>query len=158
LLFTGHAIDEISTSVLWYDRRQPSIAPDGLSDYVKGTHHLYLRQVPSALTLKKAGGPLGQYDRAVLLEDGFSIFREANESKGIISEQSLSDFQQEADSLSTADSTEIEMPWVEPPKSNFQYEDPFKVLAGWAYAQKREGDKPQIFVWPGGCNRLQSPI
>jgi len=35
-----------------------------------------------------------------------------------------------------------------------QYDDPWKIFAGWSYATAYEMRTPQIFVWAGGCSRL----
>jgi hypothetical protein len=38
------------------------------------------------------------------------------------------------------------------------YEDPFRILAGYAFASQYCDEKPKINVWPGGCHRLQDKL
>jgi hypothetical protein len=57
-----------------------------------------------------------------------------------------------------SDDTEDEIPDVSLADSRKIYENPFLILAGYAYASQYCEDKPKINVWPGGCHRLQDKI
>jgi hypothetical protein len=156
------AITAVAESVLYFDRRSTTpVVPETLRDYVTGDHHLFLKQIPSALTLRKASGRLDDASRKVLLEDGFSIFRkvrdldlktEDSDSTGI----SMSD---DIDALLSEGNEETDPAVPDLPDSKYSYEDPFRVFAGWVYSHQFETENPpQIYVWPGGCNRIQSPL
>jgi len=163
-MISGHASNIIETCALYYDRRQEqTVIPLSLRDYVKGSHHLYLKQVPSALTLRKAGTRVAESVKPFLLEEGFNIFShyEKDEDSSEKSEEvdsSIDQFQSEQDSFSDNMSEELDVPFADIPQSGAYYEDPWKILAGWAYAQTYLPDKPEVSVWPGGCHRLQGKL
>jgi hypothetical protein len=155
------AISAVEEGVLYYDRRQAAAVPESLRRYVSGDHHLYLKQVPSALTLRKAGGLMDAGDLSVLLEDGFTIFKEAARSnlERTMNNSPETSFEEEIDHMSDNTDMGEDVPHPDLPGRDFIYEDPFKVLAGWALAQTQsQGEGPKIYIWPGGCHRIQGKL
>jgi len=55
-------------------------------------------------------------------------------------------------------SEEDDIPRLSPRESRGHYEDPFRILAGYAFASQYLEEKPVINVWPGGTHRLQDKI
>jgi hypothetical protein len=121
---------------------------------------LYLKQVPSVLTLRKAGGKVKAEDVSILLEDGFTIFREAARDPSRVAQNGSPEtsFQEDLDRLSDTSDPEVDVPSPDIPGNDLLYEDPFKVLAGWVYAQQNLEETPKVYVWSGGCHRIQSTI
>jgi hypothetical protein len=150
------AYSSIEECRLYYDRRNSSnIVPESLRNYVSGTHNLYLKQIPSCLTLRKAGSRLSKEVEPFLKEDGF--FAQSLDTGGCLSD--LVEHWSHQDSLhSSNEDDEDDVPELSPRDSRDLYEDPFRVLAGYAFASQYLPEKPKINVWPGGCHRLQDKI
>jgi hypothetical protein len=153
----SHIFDLVQKHELYYDRRldRQIVAPGPLYGYIKGVHNLYLKQIPSCLTLRKAGSRLSKEVRPYLVENGFFNFRgEAEEDPTPL----LCAMSQEGlDSVSEMDTSD-DIPYAEAPPSGIHYEDPWKVLAGWAFASQYREERPVINVWAQGCHRLQGKI
>jgi hypothetical protein len=45
-----------------------------------------------------------------------------------------------------------------PDSRSIAYEDPWKILSGWAYASQFSEEKPTISVWAGGCTRITDKL
>nr|UYL95378.1 MAG: RNA-dependent RNA polymerase [Baoding Narna tick virus 2] len=149
------AYSSIEECRLYYDRRQPAnIIPPSLSNYVKGTHNLYLKQIPSCLTLRKAGSRLSKNVRPFLEEDGF--FAQSLDTGGCVSD--VLEHWSEVSQVPPSTEEEEDVPELSETDSRDIYEDPFKVLAGYAFASQYLAEKPKINLWPGGCHRLQDKI
>jgi hypothetical protein len=89
------------------------------------------------------------------MEDGFfnrSLDNQGNDCETV--EDSL--FGSLIASCSEHDDDDIPEPVYDGPRDT--YEDPFRILAGWAFASQYMEEKPKINVWPGGCHRLQDKI
>jgi len=151
------ALSAIEESTLYYDRRvSAQDVPHALSNYVTGTHNLYLKQVPSCLLLRKAGSRISKEIEPFLIEDGFfptSLTRDDEKSELFVSAYS----DQPLPDQSVSD-LEEDVPYPEIPDSGIYYENPWKVLAGWAFASTYSTQIPKINVWAGGCHRLQGKI
>jgi hypothetical protein len=116
---------------------------------------LYLKQIPSCLTLRKAGSRLSKEVAPFLAEDGFfnlSLDDEGNRHS------LLEDCLFEDSSPDTVVPDDEDVPRLSPRESRGLYEDPFRILAGWAFASQYLDEKPKINVWPGGTHRLQDRI
>nr|WAK75237.1 MAG: RNA-dependent RNA polymerase [Narnaviridae sp.] len=157
VLHSSLAYSHIEGCTLYYDRRsKTNIVPPSLSQYVRGTHNLYLKQIPSCLTLRKAGSRLSKEVEPFLAEDGFfniSLDRSGEDGRSVLEDALYSD-----DSSHDNDHEEEDVPAPEYSDSRLIYEDPFKVIAGWAFASQYLEEKPKINVWPGGTHRLQDKI
>lgn len=157
VLHNSTAYSSIEDCKLYYDRRSDSnIVPGPLEPYVQGVHNLYLKQVPSCLTLRKAGTRLSREVEPFLAEEGF--FNPSADSGGqgkTVLEHWLSDG---TDSVSEDTDDDEDVPSPEYSERGGYYEDPWRILAGYAYASQYCKDKPTINVWPGGCHRLQDKI
>ncbi|QJT93779.1 RNA-dependent RNA polymerase [Erysiphe necator associated narnavirus 47] len=156
-LASGYAYSRIEECKLYYDRRlERNVVPEPLEPYVRGVHNLYLKQVPSCMTLKKAGGPLSRAVEPYLMEDGFlfpSLDSHGDREDTILE----SAFQDDVSSEGSFDS-EDDVPGVSATDNRDIYEDPFRILAGYCFASQYCEDKPVINVWPGGCHRIQGKI
>lgn len=149
----------IEEDTLHYDRRVArQAAPKALKPYVSGTHHLYLKQVPSCLLLRKAGSRLSKEVEPFLKEDGFfaPLTGWTGEEDHSLIESVYSD--QPLPEEISSEEEEDDIPFPELPESRTNYEDPFLVLAGYAFASQYMDEKPKINVWAGGCHRLQGKI
>jgi hypothetical protein len=151
------AYDLIEDAKLYYDRRSKSnVVPPSLEAYAQGTHNLYLKQIPSCLTLRKAGSRLSKDVEPFLAEDGFfniSLDNEGHASS--VLEDCL--FPEDRDHLDEPEDDE-DVPGYQTSDNRVIYEDPFRILAGWAFASQYLETKPRINVWPGGTHRLQDKI
>lgn len=148
------AYSRIEESMLYYDRRlERQVVPGDLSDYVRGIHHLHLKQVPSALTIRKSGTKLSKAVEPHLAEDGFfpALFGAEEEDSPI--ENSPYEAPLEGE-----DSDEDEVIPDFQAKSGWHYEDPWKIFAGWSFASQYMDERPKINVWPGGCHRIQDKL
>jgi len=155
-LASGYAYSRIEECKLHYDRRlDRCVVPGPLEPYVRGVHNLYLKQVPSCLTLKKAGGPLSKSVEPFLMEDGF-LFPSVD-SHGQGEPSFLETALQEEEPLNESDSEE-DVPGVVLNDTRDIYEDPFRVLAGYCFASQYCDEKPVINVWAGGCHKLQGKL
>jgi len=155
-LLSSHICNLIEDTVLHYDRRKTSpTVPTSLTDYVCGTHTLHLKQVPSCMTLRRAGSKVSKEVEPVLLQDGFKLFSsaKAGEEQETMSENIFSEHENQLSS-----EEEVDLPFVESNSRRDIYEDPFRVLAGWAFATQYGLPKPRVLVWPGGCHRIQGKI
>jgi len=152
---SGLCFDKIEESILYYDRRTSATVPLPLEQYVRGAHHLYLKQVPSALTLRRAASRIAPTIRPILLEDGFrDLFTMSNSEETVKLPDPDSD-EEAADDSDTEYGDDV--PEVSNDKPD-NYEDIWKILAGWAYSSQYMEDKPSVLVWPGGCHRLNGPL
>jgi len=156
VLHSSFAYSHIEECMLYYDRRSKSnVVPPSLEPYVQGTHNLYLKQIPSCLTLRKAGSRLSKEVEPFLLEDGF--FNLSLDSAGLDStpiEDAL--YKDDQDHEESHDDDDV--PVYQSTDSRAIYEDPFRVLAGYAFASQYCEGKPKVNVWPGGTHRLQDKI
>jgi len=143
MVLSSELLDTIENFKLRYDRRNP-IMPSALEPYTKGVHHLYLRQIPSALTVKGAGHASLSRNKEVLVEEGFPLLHSL--------------INQENATLTTAPVEDI--PYVPRGKSAIRttYEDPFLVLAGYMFANQRGLEQPEIRVWAGDCRRITNKL
>jgi len=143
--------------MLYYDRRQKTqVVPLSLEPYVRGVHNLYLKQIPSCLTLKKAGSRLSKEVEPFLAENGFfnqSLDNQGNGAETIEDSLFGSDI---ATDPNGPDDEDVPEPVYD--GNRVIYEDPFRILAGWAFSSQYMEEKPKINVWPGGCHRLQDKI
>jgi hypothetical protein len=156
VLHSSFAYSHIEECTLYYDRRsKTNIVPPSLAPYVRGTHNLYLKQIPSSLTLRKAGSRLSKEVEPYLAEDGFfnlSLDSEGNRDSEI--EDSLYPDEPSQDASSDDD----DVPFRQQTDGRVVYEDPFRILAAWAFSSQYMEEKPKINVWPGGTHRLQDKI
>jgi len=155
VIHCAEAYTHIEGCTLYYDRRlDRQVVPGPLLDFVKGVHHLHLKQVPSALTIRKAGSKLSQSVEPHLAEDGFfpALFGGEEEDSPI--ENSPYEAPLVDDLL---DDEDVVMPEVEN-HSGWHYEDPWKIFAGWSFASQYMDERPKINVWPGGCHRIQDKL
>jgi hypothetical protein len=108
------------------------------------------------MTLRRAGSKVSHEIEPILLEDGFNLFSQAmsGEEQDRLSEHIYS----EGLNQPSSDEGDIDLPFVEPSSRRDIYEDPFRVLAGWAFASQYDMVKPRVLVWPGGCHRIQGKI
>jgi len=156
-LTSGYAYSRIEECKLYYDRRlERNVVPRDLELYVRGNHNLYLKQIPSCLTLRKAGGPLSKSVEPFLMEDGF-LFPSVD-NHGEERNTPIEHWFSESSDASQAEELEDEVPGVSETNSRDIYEDPFRVLAGYCFASQYCEEKPVINVWAGGCHRLQGKI
>lgn len=156
VIHSSLAYSSIEECKLYYDRRQrSSVIPPSLATYVTGTHNLYLKQIPSCLTLRKAGSRLSKEVTPFLMEDGF--FSHTLDNKGALSDV-LEHWSQDSQDPSMAEAIEEDVPSISVSDNREIYENPFRILAGYAFASQYCGEKPKINVWPGGCHRLQDRI
>ncbi|QZE12026.1 MAG: RNA-dependent RNA polymerase [Sclerotinia sclerotiorum narnavirus 2] len=156
VIHSSVAYSLIEECSLYYDRRlERTVVPAALEPYVRGTHNLYLKQIPSCLTLRKAGTGLSKAVEPFLAEDGFFFPSLDNHGTGKSILEHWSD-----DSFQASDTASIEddIPGVEESLDREEYEDPFRILAGYCFAAQYCEEKPVINVWPGGCHRLQDKI
>jgi len=157
VLHSSLAYSSIEECKLYYDRRsKTNVVPPSLEPYAHGTHNLYLKQIPSCLTLRKAGSRLSKEVKPFLAEDGFfnlSLDSEGADSLSVLEDALYSDDIPNGDPLEDED-----VPEYQGTDNRTLYEDPFAVLAGWAFASQYMDTKPRINVWPGGCHRLQDKI
>jgi hypothetical protein len=117
---------------------------------------LYLKQIPSCLTLRKAGSRLSKEVEPYLAEDGFFNLSLDSEGK---QESVIEDPLSTDDDLDSDEShCEEDVPVYQKTDNRAIYEDPFRILAGWAFASQYMDTKPRINVWPGGTHRLQDKI
>jgi hypothetical protein len=108
------------------------------------------------LTLRKAGSRLSKEVRPFLEEDGF--FSATLDNSGMAVSEILEHWSENASLPPESDDPEEDIPELSVTDSREIYEDPFRVLAGYAFASQYLGTKPKINVWPGGCHRLQDKI
>jgi hypothetical protein len=157
VLHSSFAYNLIEDSRLYYDRRQErNIIPTDLEYYTQGQHNLYLKQVPSCLTLRKAGSRLSKEISPILLDEGF--FRPTMDSQGE-GESVIEHFATDTeDDFIIKDDETDNIPFAENSDDRGHYENPWKVIAGWAFASQYLKEKPLVNVWPGGCHRLQDKI
>lgn len=153
-----YILSKLEKSTLYYDRRldRQAITPIPLREYVRGVKHLYLKQIPSALTLRKAGSRLSNEVRPYLVENGFffNLRGEAEEDPTPLLCAMSGSGLDEASTMDTSD----DIPFTEMPRSRVHYDDPWKILAGWAYASQYMEERPTINVWAQGCHRLQGRL
>jgi hypothetical protein len=156
VISSSSTYSSIEECKLYYDRRNSAnIVPESLRTYVQGTHNLYLKQIPSCLTLRKAGSRLSKEVEPFLKEDGF--FAQSLDNGGCVSD--LMEHWSHQDSLHSSSEEDMDdIPELSATDSRDLYEDPFRVLAGYAFASQYMAEKPKINVWPGGCHRLQDKI
>jgi len=151
------AYSSIEECKLYYDRRsETNVVPPSLREYTHGTHNLYLKQIPSCMTLRKAGSRLSKEVAPFLEEDGF--FQATLDNSGVSLSEVIEHWSDNPSVLSEPDGTEDDVPLLSETDSRDIYEDPFRVLAGYAFASQYLEEKPKINVWPGGCHRLQDKI
>nr|UYL94518.1 MAG: RNA-dependent RNA polymerase [Leptosphaeria biglobosa narnavirus 3] len=156
-LTSGYAYSRIEECTLHYDRRlERNVVPNPLGPYVHGVHNLYLKQVPSCMTLRKAGGPVSKKVEPFLMEDGFLF--PSLDNHGEKDPSPLEHWLGEDDSFLDEDLEEGDIPGVALSNDRDIYEDPFRVLAGYCFASQYCDVKPVINVWPGGCHRIQGKI
>jgi len=158
VIHNSQAYSLIEDFRLYYDRRLPTnIVPFELEKFVKGVHNLYLKQVPSCLTLRRAGSRLSKEVEPFLKEDGFfDILQDLKDPEDADGEAIEPYFSSEA---SESDSESDDVPQPENSgRDRINYEDPFRILAGWAFASQYCEERPKINVWPGGTFRLQDKI
>jgi len=157
VIHSSYAYSSIEECRLYYDRRsKTNVVPKGLENYVHGTHSLYLKQIPSCLTLRKASGGLSKKVKPFLMEDGFLF--PSTDSGGKGEKTVLEHWHDDSNFLAPEGDLEEDIPSVDEIDSRDTYEDPFKVLAGYVFASQYCERKPLINVWPGGCHRLQDKI
>jgi len=157
VLSSGYAFSRVEESKLYYDRRlDRNIIPRDLELYVRGTHNLYLKQVPSCLTLRKAGGPVSKKVEPFLLEDGF-LFPSVDDH-GEVDKAPIESYFDDGSLDMSSEDMEEDIPGVSQTDNRDVYEDPFKVIAGYCFASQYCAEKPVINVWAGGCHRLQGRI
>jgi hypothetical protein len=94
--------------------------------------------------------------RPFLVENGFFIpSREGdNDISPLLDAMSTESMDETSENLESAE----DVPFAEMPRTVIDYEDPFRILAGWAYASQYCDERPTINVWAGGCHRLQGKI
>jgi hypothetical protein len=157
VLHSSLAYSHIEECKLYYDRRSKSnVVPPSLAPYVHGLHNLYLKQIPSCLTLRKAGSRLSKEVEPFLAEDGF--FRCSLDDEGNSSSVLEDALYAEEESSETEVPDDEDVPRLSKEDTRGLYEDPFRILAGWAFASQYLEEKPKINVWPGGTHRLQDKI
>jgi hypothetical protein len=155
VIHSSLAYSYIEECTLYYDRRLETQAiPQSLLAYARGTHNLYLKQIPSCLTLRKAGGTVSAKVEPFLMEDGFLFPSRDNHGEG----KSIIEHWSDDSAFLQSDDLEEDIPEAQLPESRNIYEDPFRILAGYAFASQYCDEKPVINVWPGGCHRLQDKI
>jgi hypothetical protein len=105
--------------------------------------------------LRKAGTRISKDVEPFLLEDGFFFPSLDNQGE---KESILEHWHQ--DDASSADEVgeDEDIPEASFDDSRKLYEDPWRILAGHAFASQYCEEKPKINVWPGGCHRLQDKI
>jgi hypothetical protein len=108
------------------------------------------------LTLRKAGSRLSKDVKPFLEEDGF--FSPTLDNSGAAVSELLEHWSESSSFPPESDDLEEDVPELAATDSRDIYEDPFRVLAGYAFASQYLGPKPKINVWPGGCFRLQDKI
>jgi len=156
VVHSSFAYSQIEDCRLYYDRRQAtSVIPADLEHYVQGTHNLYLKQIPSCMTLRKASGGLSKMVEPYLMEDGFLFPSLDNAGKG---DKSILEHWSQDNNFEVPEGDDEDIPEVGVDDSRNIYEDPFRVLAGYVFASQYCEEKPTINVWPGGCFRLQDKI
>jgi hypothetical protein len=150
-----------------------------LSPFMKGSHYLSVKQVPTALAIRRPGNFSVRNCAGVMRQCGFGIRRTTEEgtetlfpptSRRKIKPGSsilswLSDFDSKADlsddeSDRTYEMTESEILEFRLKGRGYSmvYEDFFKVVAGYTLADLRSGDKPNVRVWQGDSLRLHDPL
>lgn len=158
VIHSSFAYSHIEDCTLYYDRREKLCSvPPTLSPYVTGTHNLYLKQIPSCLTLRKSGSKISKEVEPFLVEDGF--FNRSLDNQGREYSELQEDSLFEAFSPPPQEDVEEYEPEhrAEEPDA-LPYEDPFRVLAGYCFSEQYCTEKPKINVWPGGCLRLQDKL
>nr|DBA06992.1 TPA_asm: RNA-dependent RNA polymerase [Narnavirus sp.] len=145
------ACQSIEDCRLYYDRREKSNPiPPSLEEYAQGTHTLYLRQVPSASTLRKASGKLVPSHLArmvgVKLPELWNSLEQKNRTPSPYTEEEGS----EEDSFEE---------WDSPlPLTGAKYKDPWKIMAAYAFTEQYSSVKPEILVWSGGHRRITDRV
>jgi hypothetical protein len=156
VMHSSYAYNAIERCELYYDRRRKdNVVPPDLRDYVTGRHNLYLKQVPSCLTLRKAGTRFSEDVSPFLMEEGFFQPAMASQGEG---ESLIEHFSSDSEDNLIFEEDEDDVPFAENSDDRGIYEDPFRMFAGWAFASQYLRDKPLINVWPGGCHRIQDKI
>lgn len=154
-----------------------------MKKYLTGTHHISLKQVPSALTLRKgSSGSVGPC-KPILLDAGFSLeqiystgessfirkvsgseqeipdpYRPAACIDDILSQDSFLQMSSDAGEPPEADGfTEVKRPGVS--HRRIVYEDFFRIISGRFLSdfQGRETG-PRVVIWYGDVMRLQDQI
>jgi len=155
VIHSALAYKSIEDCSLYYDRRlERQVVPGPLTDFIGGVHHLHLKQVPSALTIRKAGSRLSKSVEPHLAEDGFfpALFGGEEERSPIENSP------YEAPIIDEEFEDDVVIPDLADTKSGWDYEDPWKIFAGWAFASQYLDERPKINVWPGGCHRIQDKL
>jgi hypothetical protein len=156
--------------------------------YTKGTHHISLKQVPSALILRKAGSQSIARNRNILLDAGFHIEEYSQSSRrflekkedGTVSEipdpyRPASNFgfylglESESETETSYFPTELSQSCEEididgdyqPSKKisrRLVYSDFFRIVSG-RFLKDLEGQEgPQVLIWSGDVKRITDEI
>jgi len=158
VIHNSETFSQIEDFTLYYDRRlATNIVPSELKEFTKNVHNLYLKQVPSCLTLRKAGSRLSKDVEPFLKEDGFFDILQDFSSPGNADEEDIEPFFSDETSEQSECDDDLPVPDLSG-CGRTSYEDPFKILAGWAFASQYCEERPKINVWPGGTFRLQDKI
>jgi len=158
VIHSSYAYASIEECILYYDRRlKTNVVPSALAAYAVGTHNLYLKQIPSCLTLRKAGTRLSKDVSPFLMEDGF--FNSTLDNSGDGGPSIIEHWSSDENIETTPErGFDDEIPEPVMTDSRNSYEDPFRVLAGYVFASQYLEEKPKINMWPGGTFRLQDKI
>jgi hypothetical protein len=154
-----------------------------MKEYLTGIHHISLKQVPSALTLRKGSSGSISPCKPILLDAGFSIeqiysagensfvrkvsgkeqeipnpYRPAACIDDILSQDSFQQMISDQETSLSADGfTEVKRPGVV--HRRIVYEDFFRIISGRFLADfQGRTNGPRVVVWYGDVTRIQDQI